>query len=160
MSTGTKSEPGSTQSSSRNTEGVSGLTLVMSLLMGTYFGIVLTKSEVVRWQRVHDMFLFNELHMYLIIGVGVVVAMISMLIIKSMEAKTIEGQPIVYKPKPFHKGVVIGGTLFGAGWAITGACPGPIYAQVGAGTWLALFTLAGAMIGMYLYAILKPKLPH
>jgi len=82
--------------------------------MGTYFGIVLTKSEVVRWQRVHDMFLFNEPHMYLIIGVGVVVAMISMLIIKSMEAKSIEGTPIVYKPKPFHKGVVFGGTLFGA----------------------------------------------
>ena len=150
----------SAEVASKNNEGVSGLTLIMSLLMGTYFGIVLTKSEVVRWQRVHDMFLFNELHMYLIIGVGVVVAMISMFIIKSLEAKTIEGQPIVYKPKPFHKGVVIGGTLFGAGWAITGACPGPIYAQVGAGAWLALITLAGAMIGMYLYAILKSKLPH
>ena len=155
-----KLDSGSAEVASKNNEGISGLTLVMSLLMGTYFGIVLTKSEVVRWQRVHDMFLFNELHMYLIIGVGVVVAMISMLIIKSMEAKTIEGQPIVYKPKPFHKGVVIGGTLFGAGWAITGACPGPIYAQVGAGAWLALITLAGAMIGMYLYALLKSKLPH
>lgn len=141
-------------------EGVSALTLVMSLLTGTYFGIVLSKSEVVRWQRVHDMFLFNEAHMYLIIGVGVVVAMISMLIIKSMQAKSIEGKPIVYKPKPFHKGVVIGGTLFGAGWAITGACPGPIYAQVGAGAWMGLITLVGALIGMYLYAVLQPKLPH
>ena len=155
-----KLDSGSAEVDSKNNEGVSSLTLVMSLLMGTYFGIVLTKSEVVRWQRVHDMFLFNELHMYLIIGVGVVVAMISMLIIKSMQAKTIEGQFIVYKPKPFHKGVVIGGTLFGAGWAITGACPGPIYAQVGGGAWLALITLAGAMIGMYLYALLKSKLPH
>lgn len=141
-------------------EGVSALTLFMSLLMGTYFGIVLTKSEVVRWQRVHDMFLFNEPHMYLIIGVGVGVAMISMLIIKSMEAKSIEGTPIVYKPKPFHKGVIFGGTLFGAGWAIAGACPGPIYAQVGAGAWMGLITLVGAMIGMYAYAVLKPKLPH
>ncbi|QEG23733.1 DUF6691 family protein [Mariniblastus fucicola] len=140
--------------------GVSSLALAMSLLVGTYFGIVLTKSEVVRWQRVHDMFLFKEAHMYLIIGVGVVVAMISMLIIKSQRAKTIEGEPIVYKPKPFHKGVVIGGMLFGAGWAITGACPGPIYAQIGAGAWLGWVTLAGAMIGMYLYAMLKSKLPH
>ena len=155
----TKSESGS-PAAAKPAAGISGLALAMSLLMGTYFGIVLTKSEVVRWQRVHDMFLFKEAHMYLIIGVGVVVAMISMLIIKSLQAKTIEGQPIVYKPKPFHKGVVIGGTLFGAGWAITGACPGPIYAQVGAGAWLALITLAGAMIGMYLYAILKSKLPH
>ena len=141
-------------------EGISALTLMMSLLMGTYFGIVLTKSEVVRWQRVHDMFLFNEPHMYFIIGVGVIVAMISMLVIKSIQAKSIEGEPIVYKPKPFHKGVVIGGTLFGAGWAITGSCPGPIYAQVGAGAWMGLITLVGALIGTYLYAVLKPTLPH
>lgn len=139
--------------------GISTLALTMSLLVGLYFGIVLTKSEVVRWQRVHDMFLFNEAHMYLIIGVGVVVAMISMLIIKSAQAKTIEGKPIKYSPKPFHKGVIIGGTLFGAGWAITGACPGPIYAQIGSGAWMALFTLAGALVGMYLFALLKPKLP-
>lgn len=132
----------------------------MSLVVGIYFGIVLTKSEVVRWQRVHDMFLFNELHMYLIIGVGIAVAMVSMLIIKAASAKTIEGEPIKYKPKPFHKGVIIGGTLFGAGWAITGACPGPIYAQIGSGAWMALFTLAGALVGMYAFALLKPKLPH
>ena len=86
------------QSQQEPQQGVSALTLFMSLLMGTYFGIVLTKSEVVRWQRVHDMFLFNEAHMYLIIGVGVVVAMISMLIIKSIQAKSIEGKPIIYKP--------------------------------------------------------------
>ena len=139
--------------------GLSPLALTMSLLMGTYFGIVLTKSEVVRWQRVHDMFLFNEPHMYLIIGVGVVVAMLSMLVIKNMQAKTIEGQPIKYKPKPFHKGVIIGGTIFGAGWAIAGACPGPIYAQVGAGAWMGLLTLAGAMVGMFSFAAMKPKLP-
>lgn len=132
----------------------------MSLMVGIYFGIVLTKSEVVRWQRVHDMFLFEELHMYLIIGVGIAVAMVSMLIIKAASAKSIEGVPIEYKPKPFHKGVIIGGTLFGAGWAITGACPGPIYAQIGSGAWMALFTLAGALVGMYAFALLKPKLPH
>ena len=130
------------------------------LLIGTYFGIVLTKSEVVRWQRVHDMFLFREAHMYLIIGMGVFVAMISMLIIKRFHMKTVEGEPIKYKPKPFHTGVIVGGMIFGAGWAITGACPGPIYAQIGAGEFYALVTLAGAMLGMFAYAFLKPKLPH
>jgi len=140
--------------------GISNLALAMSLLVGVYFGIVLTKSEVVRWQRVHDMFLFNELHMYLIIGVGIGVAKISMLLIKRFKGKTIQGQTIVYKPKPFHKGVIIGGMMFGAGWAITGACPGPIYAQIGGGTWMALITLAGAMLGMFAYAFLQPKLPH
>ena len=153
-------EAGTSAESAKPTEGLSAIALSMSLLMGTYFGIVLTKSEVVRWQRVNDMFLFNEPHMYLIIGVGVAVAMVSMLIIKSTRAKSIEGKPIVYKPKPFHKGVVIGGTLFGAGWAIAGACPGPIYAQVGAGAWMGLITLFGALVGMYAYALLKPKLPH
>ena len=140
--------------------GLSKLALTNSLFIGVYFGIVLTKSEVVRWQRVHDMFLFKEPHMYLIISVGIVVAMISMLIIKKTQARTIEGIPIKYQPKPFHKGVIFGGTLFGAGWAITGACPGPIYAQIGAGAWMAIFTLAGAMVGTYAYAYLKPKLPH
>lgn len=98
--------------------------------------------------------------MYLIIGVGVGVAMIAMWVIKTLGVKNIEGEPITYKPKPFHLGVVFGGTMFGAGWAITGACPGPIYAQIGGGAWMALITLAGAMIGMFGYAVLKPKLPH
>lgn len=135
-------------------------TIVTVLLVGIYFGMVLTKSEVVRWQRVHDMFLLKEPFMYLIIGTGVVVAGISMFLMKKFHTKSIHGKPIVYKPKPFHTGVVLGGMIFGAGWAITGACPGPIYAQIGGGAWMALFTLAGAMSGMFLYAWLKPKLPH
>lgn len=141
-------------------QDTSTLTLTMSLVIGTFFGIVLTKSEVVRWQRVHDMFLFNEAHMYLIIGVGVAVALVSMSILKALRASSIEGKPIVYRPKPFHLGVIFGGVCFGAGWAIAGACPGPIYAQMGAGAWLALFTFAGAIVGMFLYANLKPWLPH
>ena len=145
---------------SAKSPGISKLALLMSLVMGIYFGIVLTKSEVVRWQRVHDMFLFKEAHMYLIIGVGIFVAMISMMLIKKFQVKTIEGAPVVYKPKPFQKGVIFGGMLFGAGWAITGACPGPIYAQIGGGAWMALFTLAGALTGMYAYANVKSKLPH
>ncbi len=130
------------------------------LLLGTFFGLVLAKSEVTHWERVHKMFLFEEPHMYLIIGVGVVVAMVSMLLIKKFEIKSVEGQPIRYKPKPYHLGVIFGGMLFGAGWAITGACPGPVYAQIGGGEFFALFTLAGALIGMFCYAVLKPRLPH
>ena len=130
------------------------------LAVGTFFGIVLVKSEVVRWQRVHDMFLFREAHMYLIIATGIVVSAICMLVIKGLGVTTVTGEPITYKAKPFHTGVVIGGMLFGAGWAITGACPGPIFAQVGAGVWMSLFTLCGAIAGMYAYAYVKPKLPH
>lgn len=130
------------------------------MLIGCYLGILFIKSDVARWQRIHNMFLFREAHMYLIIGVAIFVAAISMILIKRFELKTIDGKPIKYKPKPFHPGVVIGGMLFGAGWSITGACPGPIYAQIGSGQWMALFTLAGAMAGMFCYAALKPKLPH
>ena len=145
--------------SAKPLKSISSLALLMSLLLGVYFGIVLTKSEVARWQRVHDMFLFNEAHMYLIIGVGVLVAMVSIRLIKRLHIKTIEGSSFNYKPKPYHTGVIVGGTMFGAGWAITGACPGPVYAQIGGGAWMALFTLAGAMIGMFLFANLKSKLP-
>ncbi|QEG41559.1 DUF6691 family protein [Roseimaritima ulvae] len=130
------------------------------LLIGIYLGILFTKSEVARWQRVHDMFLFREPHMYLIIGTAIVVAMASMWLLKRFKVHAVTGQPIRYTPKPYHRGVLIGGVLFGAGWAITGACPGPIYAQIGGGEWIALLTFAGAVLGMYSYAALKPKLPH
>ncbi|MEM8860491.1 MAG: DUF6691 family protein [Chloroflexota bacterium] len=140
--------------------GMSTAAYVRVLLMGIFFGTVLVKSEVVRWQRIHDMFLFKEPHMYLIIGTAIVVGMISMLIIKRFEVKSVDGEPIVYQPKPFNPGIIIGGTIFGIGWAVTGACPGPIYAQIGAGEWPALLTFIGAMGGMYLYGYLRPKLPH
>lgn len=130
------------------------------LLMGVCLGILFTKSEVACWERIHDMFLFKEAYMYLIISLAIVVAMVSMFFIKKLDITSVDGKPIVYEPKPYHTGVVIGGMLFGAGWAITGACPGPIYAQIGGGAWMALFTLAGALAGMFCYAALKPKLPH
>lgn len=141
-------------------KGMSALGYASVLAIGVFLGILFTKSEVASWQRVHDMFLFNEPHMYLIIGVAIVVAAISMQVIKRFQINTIGGKPINYKPKPFHKGVVIGGLLFGAGWAITGACPGPIYAQIGGGEWMAILTLGGAILGMFSYAVLKPSLPH
>jgi uncharacterized membrane protein YedE/YeeE len=151
----------STEQTQQQTDSFPSVAIIVAvLLIGIYFGIVLTKSEVVRWQRVHDMFLFKEPFMYLIIGTGVVVAGVSMFLMKKLQATSIHGKPIAYEPKPFHTGVVLGGMIFGGGWAITGACPGPIYAQIGGGAWMALFTLAGAMTGMFLYAWLKPKLPH
>ena len=136
------------------------LLLLGVLFAGIYFGVVLVKSEVVSWFRINQMFLFQEAHMYLIIVTAVTVGALSMLIIRRLEVRTIQGEPIQYTPKPYHKGVVIGGVLFGMGWAITGACPGPIYAQIGAGAWPALFTFFGAFVGMYLYGILRSKLPH
>jgi uncharacterized membrane protein YedE/YeeE len=144
----------------KKTSGMSPLNYLFVLLIGAYLGILFIKSEVARWERIHDMFLFREAHMYLIISVAIVVAMVSMLVIKRFEVKSLDGKPITYKPKPYQTGVIIGGMLFGAGWAITGACPGPIYAQIGSGEWMALLTLAGAMLGMFSYAALKPKLPH
>jgi uncharacterized membrane protein YedE/YeeE len=133
---------------------------VGELLVGIYLGVLFVKSEVACWERIHNMFLFREAHMYLIISIAIVVAMVAMFLVKRLGITTVEGNPIKYKPKPYHRGVIIGGMLFGAGWAITGACPGPIYAQIGGGAWIALFTLAGAMLGMFTYAALKPKLPH
>jgi uncharacterized membrane protein YedE/YeeE len=130
------------------------------LLIGVYLGILFIKSEVASWQRIHDMFLLKEAYMYLIICLAIGVAMLSMFIIKIFGIRSADGKPIIYEPKPYHKGVIVGGMLFGAGWAITGACPGPIYAQIGGGEWMALVTFAGAMLGMFCYAALKPKLPH
>ena len=130
------------------------------LLMGIYFGIVLVKSEVVSWTRIHDMFLFKEAYMYLIIASAIVVSAASLIIIRRLHVRTVEGEEIVVREKPFQKGIIIGGTLFGMGWAITGACPGPIYAQIGSGELLALLTFAGALAGMYLYAFMQPRLPH
>ena len=134
--------------------------LISTLVIGTLFGIILVKSEVVSWYRIQAMFRFEEAHMYLIIGSAVVVGAISLFLIRRFEMRTVEGNPIEVKGKPFTRGTVIGGILFGMGWAITGACPGPIYAQIGSGHSAALITFASAFAGMYLYAWLRPRLPH
>ena len=131
-----------------------------TLVLGVLFGLTLFKSEVIRWERINAMFRFEELHMYIIIGVAIAVAMPSMLLIKRIEARTVTGEPLFISDPPFHPGVVWGGTIFGIGWAITAACPGPIYAQIAAGEAPALATLGGALLGMYVYARLKPRLPH
>jgi uncharacterized membrane protein YedE/YeeE len=131
-----------------------------ALLIGLGFGIVLVKSEVISWFRIQAMFRFEEAHMYLIIGSAVVVGAVSLLIIKRLEMKTVGGEEITIREKPFNKGVILGGIIFGMGWAITGACPGPIYAQIGSGAYMALVTFVAALGGAYLYAFLQPKLPY
>ena len=133
--------------------------LLFALVVGTLFGIVLVKSQVAEWERIHRMFLFQEAKLFLIIGMGVVVGAICMWLIRKFGIREVDGSPISYRPKPFQKGVVIGGMIFGVGWAITGSCPGPIYAQLGGGEWMALWTLAGAMMGTFAFAFLKPVLP-
>ncbi len=133
---------------------------ILTLLVGVYFGIVLVKSRVIAWQEINDMFRFKDPYMYLVIVSAILVGALSIFIIRRLETRTLFGETIVIKKKPFHKGVVFGGTIFGMGWAITGACPGPIYAQIGSGTLLALVTFLGAITGMYAYAFLQPKLPH
>jgi len=129
-------------------------------IFGLIFGIILTKSQVISWFRVHKMFTFQEAHMYLVIGSAVITAAISIRILKTLNIKSLNGDPIDFSGKPYTKGVIIGGLLFGIGWAITGACPGPILAQIGSGAWPALLTFVGALFGAFLYGLLKPRLPH
>ncbi|MFA5834542.1 MAG: DUF6691 family protein [Bacteroidota bacterium] len=129
-------------------------------IFGILFGVVLTKAEVVSWFRIQNMFQFVEWHMYLIIGSAVVVGAISMQIVQRLKLKTINGEELRFQGKKYHKGFIIGGMIFGFGWAITGACPGPIFAQIGAGELPAIFTLSGALVGAFLYHSLKAKLPH
>ncbi len=127
---------------------------------GVIFGITLYKSEVIRWERINAMFRFEELHMYIIIAVAIAVGIPSMWLIKRLEMKTVTGEEVPIKDPPFQRGVIYGGLTFGVGWAITAACPGPIYAQIGSGELAAIATLVGAVGGMFMYAILQRRLPH
>lgn len=130
------------------------------LLVGILFGIILIKAEVISWFRIQEMFRFQSFHMYGVIGSAVVVGAISVWIIRKFNIKTIYGEPIVIHPKEFNKGNIYGGLLFGFGWAITGACPGPLYALVGNGAWVMGVALLSALAGTFVYGIIRDKLPH
>jgi uncharacterized membrane protein YedE/YeeE len=130
------------------------------LILGLLFGIILIKSEVVFWFRIQEMFRLQAFHMYGIIGSAIVVAMISIAIIKRFHIKTINGEPVVIPQKNFHWGNVYGGLIFGLGWAITGACPGPLFAQIGGGFAVVLVTLLSAIAGTWVYGLLRDRLPH
>lgn len=127
---------------------------------GILFGIMLVKAEIVSWFRIQEMFRFESFHMYGVIGTAVVVGMVSVWLIKRRGARTIYGEPIVIPDKKFNKGQVYGGLLFGLGWAITGACPGPLFAQMGAGASVVIITFLSAVAGTWVYGCLREKLPH
>lgn len=130
------------------------------LIAGIAFGIVFVKTEVISWFRIQEMFRFQSFHMYGVIGSAVVTGMISVWLIKKLNIKTIYGEKIEFHPKQFNKGQVYGGLLFGLGWAITGACPGPLYAQIGTGATVIVVTLISAIAGTWVYGRFREKLPH
>ena len=124
-----------------------------------FFGVVLVKSEVISWFRIQEMFHLKSFHMYGVIGSAVVVGIISVWVIRKFKIKTIYGEDIVISPKTFNKGQIYGGLIFGFGWAITGACPGPLFAQIGTGATVALVTLGSAVLGTWVYGKFRDKLP-
>jgi len=138
------------------------ISLLAYLLLGVCFGIVLTKSEVVSWFRIQEMFRFQSPRMYEIIASAVVVAAASVALIKRLGLKTLSGEPISIPPKRLGRGIryAVGGTLFGLGWALTGACPGPLFSLVGNGVTVMIVAIGSALAGTWLYGVLRPKLPH
>ena len=131
------------------------------LFVGIIFGIVLVKSEAVSWYRIYEMFKFESFHMYGIIGTAIGTGVLLLLIAKQLKLNNLEGNQMKVPLK--DKGVfryIIGGTLFGLGWALAGACPGPMYILVGTGAFSVLIVIAAALVGTYVYGIIKDKLPH
>ncbi|HEX4875815.1 MAG TPA: DUF6691 family protein [Chitinophagaceae bacterium] len=127
---------------------------------GVLFGIILIKAEVISWFRIQEMFRLQSFHMFGVIGSAVAVGVISVWLIKKFKIKTIYGEPIEFVDKKFNKGNVIGGLIFGFGWAITGACPGPLFAQIGTGALVIIVTLFSAIAGTWVYGKFRDKLPH
>ena len=131
------------------------------LAIGTLFGIVMTKSEAVSWFRIQEMFLFGSFHMYGIIGTAVVLGAIGTAFIKKNALKDFYGNQIVLKDKAkTYPRYLIGGSIFGLGWAMTGACPGPMYTLIGHGILPILLVIASAVFGTFIYGMLKNRLPH
>ena len=134
---------------------------VFYLIIGIYFGITMYKSEAASWFRIYEMFRFEALHMYGIIGTALVIGVINTLLIKRYDIKSFFGSSIMFVPK--EKGIrryIIGGVIFGLGWALAGACPGPMFTLLGAGFLPILIVILGALLGTFLYGLLRSKLPH
>ena len=130
------------------------------LIVGLFFGIVFVKAEIVSWFRIQEMFRLDSFHMYGVIGSAVLTGLVSLQIIKWFKIKTVSGEKINVPPKIFNKGQIFGGFLFGLGWAITGACPGPLFAQIGSGFLVVIITLLSAIAGTWTYGLLRSRLPH
>jgi len=130
-------------------------------LVGVFFGIILSKSEAISWYRIFEMFKFQSFHMYGIIGSAVVLGIIVIQLIKITKLKSIQGDEIAFNPK--KRGIyrnIIGGIIFGLGWALAGSCPGPMYVLIGQGLLSILIVLFGAMLGAFIYHAVKHKIPH
>ena len=135
--------------------------LARFFLTGIFFGIVLTKAEAVSWYRIYEMFHFQSFHMYGIIGTALFTGIVGLQIIKKYKVKDYNGLSIniIEKERGFWR-YIIGGTLFGLGWALVGCCPGPIFILLGTGTYAIAVVLIGALLGTYIYGLIKDKLPH
>ena len=129
-------------------------------VVGIIFGIALVKTEIISWFRIQEMFRLQSLHMYGVIGTAVIVGMISVFLIKKFKIKTAQNETVVFHDKQFHWGNVIGALIFGLGWALTGACPGPLFAQIGSGFMVVVITLLSAIGGTWVYGLLRDRLPH
>ena len=136
--------------------------MIQYLLLGSVFGAVLMQAEAISWFRIQEMFRFDAFHMYGIIGSAILVAGLSLAVIKRLGLKTGEGEPLGLEPKTLGSGAryLAGGTIFGVGWALTGACPGPQVALIGAGVTVMIVAVASALAGTWVYAYLRPQLPH
>ncbi|CAM4298123.1 transporter [Cytophagaceae bacterium 50C-KIRBA] len=130
------------------------------LAVGIVFGVVFVKAEIISWFRIQEMFRLQNFHMYGVIGTAVVVGAISVFLIKKFNVKTIHGEEITFTDKKFNKGQIYGGLMFGFGWAITGACPGPLFAQLGTGVLSIAVVILSAIAGTWTYGYLRDKLPH
>jgi len=137
-----------------------GFSLLKYTFIGMLFGIIFVKAEIISWFRIQEMFKFQSFHMFGVIGTAVTVGTISVAIIKKYNIKTIKGEKIIIVPKPFTKGQIYGSLLFGLGWVMTGACPGPIFAQIGAGLMSGFVIFASALLGTWTYGFFQEKLPH
>jgi uncharacterized protein len=130
------------------------------LLIGIFFGIILIQSEVSSWYRIQEMFRFQSFHMYGVIGSGIMVATIGKLFLRRSKIKTSTGNEIVAGQKKYHKGLIIGGVLFGIGWGLTGVCPGPLYALMGKGLYPLIILFISALAGTWVYSFFRERLPH
>ena len=131
------------------------------LLLGIVFGVVMAKSEAISWFRIQEMFRFQAFHMYGIIGTAVIIGVIGVALIKKLKIRDFHGNPILFQPK--EKSIVrylIGGSIFGLGWALSGACPGPMVVNIGYGFFAMAIVFLFAIVGTFLYGYFKEKLPH
>jgi hypothetical protein len=130
--------------------------------MGALFGIILVKAEVVSWYRIQEMFRFEAFHMYGVLGSAIVTAFISLQVMKRLKVRSRIGDLVDIRPKDLGKGYRywIGGSIFGVGWSLSGACPGPLFALVGSGITVYLVTAVMALLGTWTYGYLRPRLPH